>query len=124
MGSRWDNIDDEQCRRFQQAVEMVGQRWTAAILLALARGASRFTEILAMVDGLSSRLLTARLRQLEQAALVQRTVVPSTPVQVLYGLTDQGRELLDSLEALNAWRIAWEQSQRGQDTTRGHSSTS
>ncbi|GAA4583602.1 hypothetical protein GCM10023194_21370 [Planotetraspora phitsanulokensis] len=96
MDSRWENIDDEECRRFQQAVEMVGQRWSAAILLALARGASRFTEILAMVHGLSGRLLTARLKQLEQAALVERTVIPTTPVQVLYGLTDRGRELLAS----------------------------
>lgn len=92
---------------------MVGQRWSAAILLALARGANRFTEILSMVEGLSSRLLTARLRQLERAGLVERTVIPTTPVQVLYGLTDHGRELLRSLEALNTWRLSWEQAHGG-----------
>jgi DNA-binding HxlR family transcriptional regulator len=99
-------LNEEECRGFQTAVELVGRRWSAAILLALARGAGRFGEILALVDGLSDRLLSQRLKELEAERLIIRTVVPTTPVQVRYGLSGRGRELILILQPLVKWGIA------------------
>jgi DNA-binding HxlR family transcriptional regulator len=96
-------LDEETCRSFQQAVELVGRRWSAAILMALSLGAGRFGEILISVDNLSDRLLSQRLKELEREGLVVRTVVPTTPVQVRYALSDRGHELIGALQPLVDW---------------------
>jgi DNA-binding HxlR family transcriptional regulator len=96
-------LDEEECRSFQEAVELVGRRWSAAIVLAVSLGARRFGEILARVDNLSDRMLSQRLKELETEGLVVRTVVPTTPVQVRYELSDRGRELISALQPLVAW---------------------
>ena len=101
------HIDDDACRRFQWAIELVGKRWSGGILLALARGATRFSEVLELVDGLSDRLLAARLKELEASGLIERTVVPTTPVQIRYGLTDRGADLLRSMQPLQHWQERW-----------------
>lgn len=101
------NIDDESCRQFQSSIELVGRRWSAAILLALARGAERFGELRHAIDGISSRLLAVRLKELEDHNLIERTVVPTTPVQVRYTLTVCGRELLVGLAPLIRWQQRW-----------------
>ena len=99
-------IVDEACRGFQSAIEIVGRRWTAAVLRALALGAVRFGDIRWRVDGISDRLLALRLKELEAAGLVTRTVVPTTPVQVRYGLTKRGHDLTVALQPLVDWGIA------------------
>src|SRR5690606_21427709 len=80
------HIDDEQCRAFRRSAELAGKKWNAAILLALSRGADRFSKIIESVDNLSDRLLAARLRELESHGLVVREVVPTVPVQIFYRL--------------------------------------
>src|SRR3546814_7174589 len=80
-------------------LEVVGQRWSASILLAFARGAERFSDILAGVTGLSARMLTVRLRQLSAAQLVEREVIPTTPVSVRYRLTERGSDLLSAIRS-------------------------
>ncbi len=102
-------IDDELCRSFLGSVELVGKRWSSGILLALARGAERFSEIVASIPGLSDRVLAERLRELERAGLLQREVIATMPVQVRYRLTDRGRDLLESLQPLVGWSQRWEQ---------------
>jgi DNA-binding HxlR family transcriptional regulator len=104
----WQHIDDDQCRLFQASVELIGRRWSSAILLALARGARRFSEIHASVPGLSDRMLAQRLRELSAAGIVARDVVPSTPVQVTYRLTARGRELMAALQPLVRWGLRWQ----------------
>lgn len=104
----WELINDDECRRATAIVERVGRRWNSAILLALARGATRFSEIIARVDGLSDRMLAARLRELEQTGLVDRIVEPTTPVSVRYRLTERGQELLASLQPLVRYGLRWE----------------
>ncbi len=101
------HIDDDLCRSFLASVELVGKRWSSGILLALTRGATRFSEVLAMVDGLSDRLLAQRLKELEASGLVERTVIPTTPVQVRYSLTERGADLLKSLQPLVGWGVRW-----------------
>ena len=102
-----DLIDDATCREATPILEFVGRRWTGAIMLALGRGATRFGEVEAAVDGLSARLLTARLRELEAHDIVEREVVPTTPVQVRYRLTARGRDLLAALQPLMAYQLRW-----------------
>ena len=99
-------ILDEACRGFQTAIEIVGRRWSAAILRALALGAERFGDIRWRVDGISDRLLSLRLKELEAEGLITRTVVPTTPVQVRYGLTRRGHDLTVALQPLVDWGIA------------------
>lgn len=96
-------IDDAECRLFREAAELAGRKWTAAVLLALELGARRFSELSANIDGISDRLLAARLRELETQGLVTRTVIPTTPVQIRYALTSSGAELIRILHPLVQW---------------------
>lgn len=104
---QWQQIDDEDCQRAARVIEAVGRRWSSAILLALARGAERFTEIEALVRGISSRMLAVRLRELESADLVERIITPTMPVSVRYQLTAQGRDLLAALQPIAGYAARW-----------------
>ena len=104
----WEVIDDAECRRVAGIVEFLGRRWNSGIMLAVARGATRFTEIEASVRGLSARMLAVRLRELEHAGLVDRVVEPTTPVSVRYVLTPRGRDLLSALQPLVTYGQRWE----------------
>lgn len=104
--SEFDHIDEERCRSFQESVELVGRKWTAGILLAGLRGARRFVEYRSLVAGISDRLLTQRLRELETDGLIERTVVPTTPVLVQYRPTERAHGLMRALHPLVAWSQA------------------
>jgi len=95
------------CPMFQQAVELIGRRWTGAIIRTLLTGSSRFGEVLANVPGLSDRLLSERLRELEAAGIVERKVYPEIPVRIEYALTDKGRELDAIVNAISGWASKW-----------------
>ena len=95
------------CPMFQQAVELIGRRWTGAIVRALLAGSGRFSDIVARVPGPSDRLLAERLRELEGAGIVRRTVYPETPVRIEYTLTEKGRELEAIVFALDRWTARW-----------------
>jgi DNA-binding HxlR family transcriptional regulator len=116
-------IPEHECRVFRHAAELTGKKWSAAILLAMEQGAERFSDIRASVDGLSDRLLTLRLRELEQHGLVHRTVIPTVPTQVHYGLTPAGSELIGILQPLIEWTHRWEPSAAAV-TAATHSATS
>jgi DNA-binding HxlR family transcriptional regulator len=95
------------CPRYHRAVELIGRRWTGAILMVLLQGASRFTDIVHAVPGLSDRLLSERLKELEAAGIVTRTVHPETPVRIEYQLTEQGHDLSGVVESIRAWASRW-----------------
>ena len=95
------------CPIYHHAVELIGRRWTGAILRALMSGATRFSDVTAAVPGLSDRLLSERLKELEAAGIVERTVIPSIPVRIDYGLTDKGRSLHDVIVAISHWAETW-----------------
>ncbi|MFC9117851.1 winged helix-turn-helix transcriptional regulator [Streptomyces sp. NPDC057092] len=97
------SIHDETCPRFQEALETVGRRWTGSILMAATQGARRFGEYRAVIDGISDRLLSQRLKELEREGLIARTVVPTTPVQITYSLSPEGEALLEALQPLVRW---------------------
>lgn len=95
------------CPRYHQAVELIGRRWTGAILRAMLTGAYRFSEITAVVPGMSDRLLSERLKELETEQIVTRSVIPDTPVRVEYHLTAKGAALLPVVEAVATWAEQW-----------------
>jgi DNA-binding HxlR family transcriptional regulator len=95
------------CPRFQRAAELVGKRWTGAIVRVLMPGPLRFNELLSRVTGISDRLLSERLRELENAGIVKREVRHGPPVRVAYQLTCSGHELEPVVGALEAWAQKW-----------------
>jgi DNA-binding HxlR family transcriptional regulator len=95
------------CGLYHRAVEMVGKRWTGAILSVLMDGPLRFSEIGQRVPDLSDRLLSERLKELESEGIVERRVIDETPVRVEYALTDKGRALEPAVRALKSWAQAW-----------------
>ncbi|WP_092624424.1 helix-turn-helix domain-containing protein [Jiangella sp. DSM 45060] len=101
----FEHIDDEKCRLFTGYIEIIGKKWSGGIMLAGVRGARRFVEYRAAVHGISDRLLNQRLKELEAEGLIERTVVPTTPVLVQYQPTERGRSLMRALEPLVAWGV-------------------
>jgi DNA-binding HxlR family transcriptional regulator len=95
------------CSRFHRAIELIGSRWTGAILQTLLQGRTRYGAIKAAIPDLTDRMLSERLRSLEAEKLVLRIVVPEIPVRVEYDLTQKGRELQDALKEIGAWAERW-----------------
>ncbi len=97
------------CPHFHRAVELVGKRWTGAILYVLlhAEGPLRFSEIGHAVPDLSDRLLSERMKELERCGIVDRNVAATSPVRVEYALTDRGRALEPALAELKGWADQW-----------------
>ena len=95
------------CPHFHAAIELIGKRWTGAIVSALTEGPLRFGELAKAVPGLSDRLLSQRLRELEDEGLVERAVEQGTPVRVTYSLTDKGADLRPAIAELQAWARRW-----------------
>ncbi len=91
------------CSLYHHAVELIGRRWTGAILLVLTDGPLRFSEIGQLVPDLSDRLLSERLKELEAEAIVERCVYDEAPVRVEYVLTIKGRALEPALLELKSW---------------------
>jgi DNA-binding HxlR family transcriptional regulator len=97
----------EYCPKYEQAMAILGKRWTGLILRALLSGTCRFNSISAYVPGLSDRLLSERLKELESVGIVLRRVYPETPVRIEYVLTAKGQELRDIVAAVQAWADKW-----------------
>ena len=98
----------ECCPYLHEAVELVGKRWTGAIVYVLLDGGSmRFSEIGGAVPHLSDRLLSERMKELEARGIVERRIQPEAPGRVTYELTEMGRELAPTLQQLKAWSHRW-----------------
>lgn len=95
------------CVKFHRAVELIGGRWTGAIIQLLMPGRLRFAELRASIPEISDRMLSERLRELETEGVVHRHVVPETPVRVEYELTEKGRALEQALVAVGKWAERW-----------------
>jgi DNA-binding HxlR family transcriptional regulator len=95
------------CPHFHAAIELIGKRWTGAIVCALTERPMRFGELGRTIPGLSDRLLSQRLRELEEEGLVEREVEAGTPVHVTYSLSEAGRELDPAIRELRIWAQRW-----------------
>jgi DNA-binding HxlR family transcriptional regulator len=98
---------DTLCPRFHVAVELIGGRWSGAIINRLLSGRARYNELRAAIPEISDRMLSERLRALEAEGMLTRTVIPESPVRVEYELTAKGRALEDALEAIGKWATRW-----------------
>ena len=95
------------CPKFHKAIELVGSRWTGAILQVLMGGAARFSTIRETIGEISDRMLSERLQVLEAEGIVSRTVLPDPPIRVEYALTQKGHELQNTLVAMSRWADRW-----------------
>jgi DNA-binding HxlR family transcriptional regulator len=95
------------CSHYHHAVELVGKRWTGAILFVLMDGPVRFSEFKRLVPDLSDRLLSERMKELESEGIVERRVIDDMPVKVEYALTEKGEALEPAVIALKAWARSW-----------------
>lgn len=95
------------CPRFHVAVELIGGRWSGAIISSLLGGRARYNELRAAIPDISDRMLSERLRALECEGLLTRTVVPESPVRVEYELTAKGRALQETIDAIGKWATRW-----------------
>lgn len=95
------------CARFHRAVELIGGRWTGAVIQLLFTGRMRFAQLRAAIPDISDRMLSERLRELEAEGIIERIVIPDTPVRVEYELTEKGRALEQALAAVGKWAEKW-----------------
>jgi DNA-binding HxlR family transcriptional regulator len=96
------------CPKLHEAVELIGKRWSGAIIVVLLEGgAMRFSEIAQAIPQLSDRLLSERMKELEARGIVERRVQPDAPGKVSYELTEMGRELAPALQQLKSWSHRW-----------------
>jgi DNA-binding HxlR family transcriptional regulator len=97
----------QMCPRYEHAIQLLGKRWTGLILDSLLDGSRRFCELTATVEGLSDRVLSDRLRELEVEGIVERIVYPQIPVRVEYRLTEKGRDLKPVVQSIHEWAQHW-----------------
>jgi DNA-binding HxlR family transcriptional regulator len=95
------------CTLYHRAVELVGKRWTGAILLVLLDGPAHFSQVRHLVPDISDRLLSERLKELEAEGIVERAVLDGSPVRVEYSMTAKGRALEPTVRALKSWAREW-----------------
>ena len=102
-----DRPTPELCPRFHRASELIGRRWTGAIIYVLLKSRCRFATLREAIPDITDRMLSERLQELEQEGIVARTVVPETPVRVEYELTKKGRSLASAIDAIAEWAEKW-----------------
>jgi DNA-binding HxlR family transcriptional regulator len=103
-----DNADHSAfCPRYHHAVELLGRRWTGAIVRVMLDGVTRFSDLTDTIPGLSDRMLSERLKELEVEGIISRTVIPATPVRIEYHLTEKGRALGSAVHAISNWAEQW-----------------
>ncbi len=95
------------CSRFHKAIELIGSRWSGAILRVLLGGPARYADLRSQIPEINDRMLSERLKELEREGLVARRVIPDTPVRVEYELTEKGGALEKALRAVASWAEEW-----------------
>ncbi|HJT16745.1 MAG TPA: helix-turn-helix domain-containing protein [Thermoanaerobaculia bacterium] len=95
------------CEQFHEAIELVGRKWTGAIVFLLLKGPARFSALREAIPDITDRMLSERLQELERAGILERNVHAETPVRIEYALTKKGRALADVFDAMVAWAHKW-----------------
>jgi DNA-binding HxlR family transcriptional regulator len=105
------NTPPELCARFHRASELIGRRWTGAIIFVLLKSRCRFAVLRDAIPEITDRMLSDRLQELEMEGIVDRTVIPETPVRVEYALTKKGRALAGPIDAIVEWAHKWSEAE-------------
>jgi DNA-binding HxlR family transcriptional regulator len=108
----------ELCARFHRASELIGRRWTGAIIFVLLKSRCRFATFRDAIPDITDRMLSDRLQELEQEGILERTVIPDTPVRVEYALTKKGRALGSAVDAIADWAHKWSGLEPAEKATR------
>jgi DNA-binding HxlR family transcriptional regulator len=98
---------EQLCPRYQQALELIGKRWTGLVIMVLLDRPLRFNEIAEKLEVVSDRMLSERLKELEAANVIERRVYPETPVRIEYRLTEKGQALAPVVAAISDWSHTW-----------------
>ena len=97
----------ELCTNFHRASELIGRRWSGAIIYVLLKSRCRFATLREAIPDITDRMLSERLQELEHCGIVERTVIPETPVRVEYSLTKKGRALMPVVNSIAEWAEKW-----------------
>jgi DNA-binding HxlR family transcriptional regulator len=97
----------ELCGRFHKASELIGRRWTGAIIFLMLRTRCRYGTLREAIPDITDRMLSQRLQELEREAILERLVIPDTPVRVEYALTRKGKALGKAIAAITDWAHTW-----------------
>lgn len=95
------------CPRFEKAIELLSKRWTTLIVYTLLQGPRRFVDIENTLPNLSGKVLSDRLKELEEEGILTRTVYPEKPVRIEYCLTEKGHALLPLMNNIQDWATCW-----------------
>ncbi len=93
----------ESCRPATEAFQLIGDKWTMIVVMQLWEGSRRFSEIRRVLSGISQRMLTLTLRNLERDGLITRSVTPTVPPRVDYELTPLGQKFGEAARSLGQW---------------------
>lgn len=99
-------MDKSICPRFEKAMSILSQRWTGMIIYQLLTGPQRFCNIESSI-GISGRVLSERLKDLENEGIVKREVYPETPVRIEYSLSEKGLALEPLMREIEKWSQSW-----------------
>ena len=94
------------CPKFEKAISLLSQRWTALVIYQLLQGTHRFSEIQSAI-GISGKVLSERLKELERLEIIKREVIPETPVIIRYSLTDKGHSMEPIIKTIENWSQTW-----------------
>lgn len=100
-------METKLCPKYAATFELLGKRWIGMIIKVLFEGTCRFKDINSEIPNISQKVLTDRLKELEENGIVYREVLDEKPVKVLYSLTKKGRELEPVMEAVQGWAVKW-----------------
>ncbi len=100
-------LSEHICPKLQTAMALLGQRWMGMIVFALTEQPRRFGELAAHLQVVSERMLSERLKELAAEGIVERRVIPETPVQVEYHLTEKGKALHGVMIEIGRWAERW-----------------
>jgi DNA-binding HxlR family transcriptional regulator len=98
------------CPKYEAATEILGKKWTGLIIRVLLGGPKRFKDVKEQIPDMSDRILTERMKELENFGVLKRNVYPETPVRIEYELTSKGKDLISVIESIQTWAENWMES--------------
>ncbi|HPJ24191.1 MAG TPA: helix-turn-helix domain-containing protein [Bacillota bacterium] len=99
-------VDTSICPKFEKAAALLGKKWSSLIIYQLMNGTKRFTDLQKEIK-ISAKVLSDRLKELEDEKIIKRNVYPETPIRIEYDLTDKGKSLEPILSAISCWSDQW-----------------
>ncbi|BFH61627.1 MULTISPECIES: winged helix-turn-helix transcriptional regulator [Paenibacillus] len=99
--------DLSMCPRFETAFSVLGKRWNGLIIYSLMNGPKRFKDISHIIPSMSDKMLSERMKDLENEGILERHVYPETPVRIEYELTEKGKALQPVMDQVQNWAEHW-----------------